>query len=117
TGVTPTASGGTVAWNITPGTVLVVDRGTRNEEWIQVVDILPDPTMPNPNPGVYTTAFIQAVFLRSHGDNTATNTYDGNFRITQPGNPGPQPPLDVRNYFHAPVVPVAVTIEPGQVKP
>jgi hypothetical protein len=110
-GVTQTAGGPSVAWTITPGTVLVIDRGKRNEEWIQVVDISPTgQSLPNavpPNPQV--TAYIQAVFLRPHGYDTA-NGYLGGFTITQPGNPGPQPLMDVRDYFQVPVVPVSVNL-------
>jgi hypothetical protein len=111
-GTTPTASGGNVAWNITPGTILVVDRGTRNEEWIQVLNISPTPNWPAnppPLPNPQLTAYIQAVFLRSHGYDV-NNGYVGGFTITQPGNPGPQPPIDVRDYQHAPVVPVSVNL-------
>jgi hypothetical protein len=99
-------------WTITPtltpgaGTVLVVDRGTSNEEWVQVLAA----TTTNPNPKGIPAAtanqpvWILANFIRPHNPG---------FSITEPGNPGPQPPLDVRDYQHAPVIPVSVTIEPG----
>jgi hypothetical protein len=111
-GLTPTASGRNVAWTIKPGTVLVVDRGTINEEWIQVIDISPtgqsppNPVPPNPQ----LAAYIQAVFLRPHGFDIPSGSFNGGFTITQPGNPGPQPPIDVRDYQHAPVVPVSVNL-------
>jgi hypothetical protein len=83
--------------------VLALDRGSSNEEWVQVIGI----TNQNPNPGrmpapsANSPAWIQAVFIRPHNPG---------FNVTQPGNPGPQPPLDVRDYQHAPVIPVSVTI-------
>jgi hypothetical protein len=95
-------------WSISAGSVLVVDRGTANEEWVQVTAIWqrvfnnqPPNTPPqsSANP-----VWIQASFIRPHNPG---------FSITEPGNPGPQLPLDVRDYFHAPVIPVSVTIEPG----
>ena len=54
-----------------------------------------------PAPSANSSAWIQAVFIRPHNPG---------FNVTQPGNPGPQPPLDVRDYQHAPVIPVSVTI-------
>jgi hypothetical protein len=98
-----TITGGTLPG---AGTVLAVDRGTLNEEWVQVLAV----TNTNPNPkgmpaqSANSPVWILANFIRPHAPG---------FSITQPGNPGPQPPLDLRDYFHAPVVPVAVTVEPG----
>ncbi len=96
-----------VQWTIQTGSVLVVDRGTSSEEWIVVTGVSqanapPTPPAP-PAPGVQppTPIWIQANFLRSHSQG---------FGITIPGNPGPQPPIDVRDYQHAPVVPVSVAI-------
>jgi hypothetical protein len=92
-----------IAWNIGLGSVLVIDRGTANEEWVQVTAV----SQTNPNPGGNPAAssnsavWVQANFIRPHNPG---------FGVTQPGNPGPQPPLDVRDYQHAPVIPVSVTI-------
>jgi hypothetical protein len=65
---------------------------------------MPPPSSANP-------AWIQANFIRPHGyDPTKANPFVGNFTVTEPGNPGPQPPLDLRDYQHAPVVPVSVNV-------
>jgi hypothetical protein len=100
-------------WTMSAGTVLVVDRGTRNEEWVQVTNMwppnsnppppgTPPPGMPPASPTNNSPFWIQANFIRPHNPG---------FIITQPGNPGPQPPIDVRNYFHTPVVPVSVNLQ------
>jgi hypothetical protein len=91
-----------VLWSISPGSVLVVDRGTANEEWVLVTSI--SPTLPpgQPAQSAASPVWVQATFIRPH--------LNSGFGITQPGNPGPQPPIDVRDYFHAPVVPVSVNL-------
>jgi hypothetical protein len=96
----------TITGTLTPGagTVLVVDRGTANEEWVQV---LAAAGPANPPPGVPKPTAIQPVWIQANFIRPHTNP---GFGITQPGNPGPQPPLDVRDYQHAPVIPVSVTI-------
>jgi hypothetical protein len=93
-----------ISWNIAPGTVLVVDRGTVNEEWVLVTQVTTMNPTKIPPSATGTPIWIQASFIRPHGLNGPPMS------ITQPGNPGPQPPIDVRDYFHAPVVPVSVNL-------
>jgi hypothetical protein len=93
-GVTP----GGVPWDLTdpgnpqhvrPGTILVVDEGP-NEETVIVEP--PNPARPFP-PGTYG---LTATFRKLHGPN---------FRITIPGNPGPQLTFSVRTPAAREVVP------------
>jgi hypothetical protein len=84
------------------GSVLIVDRGTINEEWVQVIQVSQTQPPGTPPPSANVPVWIQAYFIRPH-----TNP---GFGVTEPGNPGPQPPIDVRDYQHAPVVPVSVVI-------
>jgi hypothetical protein len=91
-----------ISWNISVGSVLVLDRGTASEEWVQVANISStNPTNPVVAQSANNPVWIQASFIRPHNPG---------FSITQPGNPGPQPPIDVRDYFHAPVVSVSVNL-------
>ena len=71
------SGGGSAQWNIQPGSILVVDRGTPQEETVVVTDV--DPTNNK----------FQATFLRAHPTT--------NFGITMPGNPGPQPQFRERH--------------------
>jgi hypothetical protein len=89
------------AWNIAAGSVLLADRGTANEEWVQVLQVSPKQPPGMPNPTATNPVWIQVVWIRPHSPG---------FSITEPGNPGPQPPIDVRDYQHAPVVPVSVNV-------
>jgi hypothetical protein len=90
-----------MSWSIGAGSVLVADRGTANEEWVQVVRV--SATQPPGMPAASATqpVWVQAVWIRPHSSG---------FGVTEPGNPGPQPPIDVRDYQHAPVVPVSVNV-------
>lgn len=87
-----------VSWTIKPGTLLVIDRGTINEETVVVEDMGPPPGGMAP----YTSAIVRATFIRQHG---------ANFTITIPGNPGPQPTTDPRIFLNDPVVPVAIAVK------
>jgi hypothetical protein len=110
-----------IEWTIQEGTLLSVERGTNNEEIVAVtgvyqganppagsgtataagINISPPHTPPAVPGSLVTPIWIRANFLRAHSQG---------FGFTIPGNPGPQPPIDVRDYQHAPVVPVSVNV-------
>jgi len=85
---------GSVPWSIQPqplpGSILVVDRGTAQEETVVVTQVDP----PNKK--------FQATFLRPHSQG---------FGITIPGNPGPQPGFDPTSPDYLPVVPYWETLQ------
>ena len=84
------SNSGQISWQIQPGSILVVDRGTPQEETVVVT-------------GVDTTNNrFQATFLRPHGQK---------FGITMPGNPGPQPLFDPSSPNYLPVVPYWETLQ------
>lgn len=78
-----------VAWQINAGSILVINRGSADEETVVVtgVDTTTNPSVPA----------IQAVFRREHKNNQMS--------ITMPGNPGPQPTWNPYSSSEIPVVP------------
>ena len=88
-----TGIGNTVNWSIQPGSLLVIDRGTPNEEVVQVTQLVP--------PGKPPTGFT-ADFQREH---------TAGFSITMHGNPGPQPQFDPTQPAYAPVVPYFIVLQ------
>jgi hypothetical protein len=92
TGFITYAGGNPGPWSIGAGSLLVIDRGTPNEEVVQVTSVAPAV-----NPTTFT-----ADFQREHA---------AGFSITMHGNPGPQPLFDPRNSAYAPVVPYFAVLE------
>ncbi|MBI1913629.1 MAG: hypothetical protein HYS12_02570 [Planctomycetes bacterium] len=90
------SGGGSGTWSIQKGSILVVDRGSANEETVVVTASSLDPgsTLPANS--------FQAIFLRPHSQG---------FSITMPGNPGPQPLFDPTSPAYAPVVPYWETLQ------
>src|SRR5262249_31672093 len=107
------------------GTVLVVDRGTANEETIVVGEpalalpqlyagvvpvtqgMAPNPAGPATVPAASPTTNAQSVWILAN----FLKPHNQRFSITTPGYSGPWPPIEVRDYQHAPVVPVAITVK------
>ena len=75
-------------WSIQPGSLLVIDRGTPNEEVVQVTAV--------------TAQSFTATFLREH---------TAGFSITMYGNPGPQPNFDPSADPYSLVVPYYIVLQ------
>jgi hypothetical protein len=94
--LSPPVPGLTWKWKITPGTILVVDRGTPNEEQLLVTELdttgslLPPPPPFPPRIKVQSLANPAVTFIKSHNAGAPFSIY------FVPGNPGPQANFDLR---------------------
>jgi hypothetical protein len=85
--ITYSGSNTVVPWQITKGSILLIDRGT---EWEETV-VVEEAGMDQMN-----VPYFKATFIRPH---------QAGFSITMNGNPGPQPQFDPNLPRYRPVVP------------
>jgi hypothetical protein len=112
------AGNNTIPWQIAPGSVVVIDNGSPNEEtvivqapppgWVPPQGWVPPPPPPGQPP--QQTYWIWATFQKEHGvfrppppppgQQQQPIQLLGNVAITIPGNPGPQPTFSVSDFSY-----------------